>query len=431
MIRMVFYQRGLRAVHGLWLLSVLLCLAWLGSGCAKKTLPVSPVRTAQGQAGSLAEQAGFYSFLNRERTVESCHIDLRSQGLHSWMEFAEGVDASLAYVRTKRADALAMSRAGLPVTWGQLRQSLEEFRALLPKLDRRPGLLAEQFIWYELEPEAHMTGYYTPEIEASLKRRPGYEWPIYARPPDLCVQTLGGGRHPRVYRVEKGHSCAYYSRAEVDLGGALAGRGLELAWARNPLDVFYLQQEGCGRLRLPDGSVRDIVYAASNGLEFKSLSRILERRGLVPRGRLGQRDAYSAYARNPDAVRRCMAENPRYVFFRFSKRASIGSLGTPLSPMLSVATDPAVLPLGAMFVVRAGIPGADGGGVRDLRGLVLAQDAGRAIRGAELDFYTGLGHDAGLVGAGINARARVWLLLSCRAIDQENPRRSAFRRTNL
>ncbi|MGE4553711.1 MAG: MltA domain-containing protein [Desulfovibrionaceae bacterium] len=417
MTRHPVLRMGASAGAAPFALALLAALAvLLAAGCAKLNLPSAAPAREQGP--SLAEQARFYSFSDRDSVAESRRIDIRSQGLHSWMELADGLAVSLAYVGRKPQNELAVSRAGVVVTWGQLRRSLEELKALLPKLDRRPELLAERFAWYELRPSAAMTGYYTPEIEASLTRRPGYDWPIYARPPDLRVQALGGGRQPRVYRIDKGRACAYYSRADVDLGGVLAGRGLELAWARNPVDVYYLQQEGCGRLRLPDGTVRDVVFAASNGLEFESVSRILARRGLLAPGRLGQKDVYAAYARDPAGVRRAMAENPRYVFFSLADRASIGSLGAPLSPMVSVATDPAVLPLGALFVVQARIPGPGGEGVRDMRGVVLAQDAGRAIRGAELDFYTGLGHDAALVGSGISARARVWLLLSRGAVGK-------------
>ena len=268
--------------------AALLAAALLLAGCmGKASLPSGP-RPASARP-SLEDKARFCTFNHGRTTACSRNIDLRSQGLHSWMELDEALRHSLAYVRGKPQGGTAMERHGVSVTWGQLRQSIEEMLHVLPLLDRRPELLAQYFEWFSLSPPPLMTGYYTPEIEASLTPRPGYTAPIYGVPPDLRKRNKGQAGVPSVYRVEKGRVLPYHTRADVELGKVLAGRGLEIAWAKDPVDVFYLQVEGQGRLRLPDGTVRYVVYGERNGHPFTPLGNILHSRGYLPKERRGQK----------------------------------------------------------------------------------------------------------------------------------------------
>ncbi len=130
----------------------------------------------------------------------------------------------------------ALTRPGMSLTWAQVVQSLEEFLDLLPHLDKYPELLARRFVWFGMRNKPLMTGYYTPEIEASLTRQPGYEFPIYGVPADLRYGRVRG--RDRFYRVEQGRVRPYYKRGDMDVRHVLAGRGLEIAWAKDPLDVF-------------------------------------------------------------------------------------------------------------------------------------------------------------------------------------------------
>ncbi len=180
-----------------------------------------------------------------------------SQSLRSFTDLTGPLRISLEHLSRQPQDAPALVQPGGSLSWGMLRQSAEELLALLPGLDADPGLLAERFVWYELTPAPLLTGYYSPEMEASLARAPGYDYPLYAPPPDLAAHPGG------------------YSRRAVDQGRALGGRGLELAWFRNPADPFLMQTEGGGSLRLQDGSVRGVHFAGGNGLPFKGLGQIL------------------------------------------------------------------------------------------------------------------------------------------------------------
>lgn len=345
-----------------------------------------------------------------------------SQSLSSFADLDGPLRQSLAHLSRQPQGGAAFTQEGGRLTWGQLRASAEELLGLLPALDANPGLLAERFVWYELAPEPLVTGYYTPEVPASLTRQPGFETPLYARPPDLRQATpdeLRQGR-PRAYRLENGAIQPYHDRRAIDQDGVLAGRGLELAWVKGPLDAFILQTEGAGVLLLPDGSRRAVQFAAGNGHEFKGLGQLLLASGALTRERLGRESVREWCEANPERARELMAGNRSYVFFELRQGenagASLGALEKPLTPLVSLATDPSLLPLGAVAALDLSLPGAAGGPATTLRGLVLAQDTGADIRGARLDLFLGGGERAQRLEAGLRTHAGLHLLVSKNAL---------------
>lgn len=344
-------------------------------------------------------------------------IDIRSQGLTSWMALEGPVQRSLEYALNMPQNQPALVRPGMTLTWAQVVRSLEEFLDLLPHLDREPDLLSSRFVWYGMKQKPVMTGYYTPEIEASLVREPGYEFPIYGVPEDLRYGRIRGVN--KFYRVDKGRVLPYYERGDMDVKKVLEGRGLEIAWAKNPVDVFYMQVEGCGRLRLPDGTSRNVLYGAKNGLGFRSLGRILNAKGLLPRGKLSKEHVKEYFAKHPEKMFELMAENRSYVFFRLQDSPPEGTIGKPLTPMVSLATDRRLLPLGSLLAFEAEIPEAKDGrpvGKRRVAGIGLAQDTGTAIRGSRVDYYIGEGNAVEPIANNIKTEATVYLLVSKEAL---------------
>lgn len=251
---------------------------------------------------------------------------------------------------------------------------------------------------------AFATGYYEPEINGCRSPRPGCEVPIYRRPTDLLEANPQTGERGRGRVDEQGHYVLYHDRAAIEQG-ALAGRGLELAWAADPVDLFFLQIQGSGRLRMADGSVMRIGYAAQNGREYVAIGRLMRDRGLLQPPISMQRIAAWIRA-NPDAGRALMRENMSYVFFQeLTGPGPLGALGRPVTPHLSVAADPRFVPLGAP-VLLAGMdnPAADG--------LWVAQDTGGAIRGPNrFDTFWGAGEDAAATAGGMQSHGRAYLLL--------------------
>ncbi|WP_223290368.1 murein transglycosylase A [Nitratidesulfovibrio sp. SRB-5] len=343
-------------------------------------------------------------------------MDPRSQGLASWNDLAPALAQSLSYMGTRPAGGVALDRSGVRVTNADFMAALRQLSGLLPQLDANPGLLAQRFRW--LRVDTAWTGYYEPVLRASRTPAPGYPHPIYRTPPDMQVTEVaasGSGKQRMTYRVvngPKGRTLRpYYDRAEID-AGALRGKGLELAWAADPVDVYILQVQGSGRVRFTDGSEARVLYAAQNGRPYVSIGRILKERGELPPDGVNMPAIRQWLENHPAQARELMNTNPSYVFFRMEEgRASgpLGCTGRPLTPWVSLATDRSVLPSGALVAFSAPVPQPAGGGA--VTGLGLAQDTGGAIKGYRIDLFCGAGDRAAAVAGHLDAPGPAWLLL--------------------
>ncbi len=323
------------------------------------------------------------------------------------------IDRSLAYVRTRPADRAAFGPDGPGATWGEMAASLERLRVVVPRLAADPGLLGREFTWLQVRPDPLMTGYYEPEMDGSIDPDPRYPVPIYGLPGGLRTADLGGF-HPRwkgqtlTYRLEGQSIAPFFSREEIDTHGALNATEKPIAWTGDAVDVFFLQVQGSGRLRLPDGSVRHVLYAGKNGREYVSLGKVMIERGLIPAEEMSMQRIRAYLREHPDAVRELLNTNPSYVFFRLAQDGPLGAMGRTLTPMVSMATDSAFLPLGAILAVEAVLPGGDGAKTAFLG---LAQDRGGAIKGSRLDLFCGAGERAEFLAGHLQASSSVYLLL--------------------
>ena len=277
-----------------------------------------------------------------------------------------------------------------------------------------PAFFRDKFEWVRIGPgEAFATGYYEPEILGSRIQAPGYDVPIYAKPDDLvrCSGPTGTGRG----RVDhEGYCVLYYTRAEIE-DGALSGRGLELAWAADPIELFFLQIQGSGRIRLPDGQVMRIGYADQNGREYVAIGRQLRDRGILPPGGANM-DAIVAWMRSqPDGGKSLMRENLSYIFFKeLTGPGPLGALNVPVSGRASVAADPKFVPLGAPVFLSLDRPEASG--------LWVAQDTGGAIKGANrFDTFWGAGEAARRTAGGMSAKGRALILLPRGTVARAQP----------
>jgi membrane-bound lytic murein transglycosylase A len=260
--------------------------------------------------------------------------------------------------------------------------------------------------------EGFATGYFEPEIAAARAPAPGYATPLYRRPPDLVEADLGlfagdlDGRKLRG-RIVDSALVPYPDRAAI-MAGALAGKGLELAWAADPYDAFFLEIQGSGRLRLPDGSIMRIGYATQNGRAYVAIGKVLIDRGALPKGGANM-DAILGWLRaHPAEAPAILAANPSVVFFReLTAEGPVGAMGVAVTPNVSVAADPAFIPLGAPLLVETTLPG----GV-PLTAVMVAQDTGGAIKGANrIDLFRGSGDTARAEAGAQAAKARITLLL--------------------
>jgi len=404
-----------RLVAGLVLFALLLAF-----GCAK---PVAPPPPAPPPPPPPAAEAPKYAPLSVEQALERVRqMHPSTQGLRSWRDLEPGLRASLAYVGAKPQAEAAFTRPGWRVTWAALRQTLEDLIAALPYLDDDPALLARVFSWFPLEQDTLVTGYYEPYLEASLEPAPGYPYPLYGPPQDLLTADLGEF-HPRwkgqklFYRMTKNGIKPYWSRGDIDFSGALRGKGAELAWVRDRIELYFLQIQGSGRLILPDGTVKHVLYANKNGRELAMLGRTVIRRGYLTREEASMPRIKSFVQKNPQLAKELLSEDLSYVFFRLSDKGPYGSMGNILTPMGSIAVDRSLVPLGAALAMSVPLPAPKSGGPAQLSGLALAQDTGGAIVGNHVDLFCGSGAYAEFVSGRMKNPGQLSVLVSNRALS--------------
>jgi len=267
---------------------------------------------------------------------------------------------------------------------------------------------------------SYVTGYYEPEIAGVRVHQPGFDVPVYRLPPDLVRARPGDaapnadGRMPLGRYDANGLFVPYWDRSQID-AGALAGQGLELAWVADPAELFFLQVQGSGRLRAPDGTVMRIGYAGENGWSYTGVGSVLNARGLIGSGPgqyPGSMQGILRYIReHPDDGRALMELNRSYIFFRDITAISagpdsgpVGALGVPVTARVTLAADPAFVPLGAPVLLTTDRP--------EVGGLWVAQDTGGAIKGANrFDSFWGAGSEARRIAGGMSAHGRALILV--------------------
>lgn len=239
------------------------------------------------------------------------------------------------------------------------------------------------------EGPALFTGYYEPELNGSAIRTPRFSWPIYRRPPELADGQV------------------YHDRAAIE-AGVLRGRGLELAWLEDPVEAYFLQVQGSGRIRMTDGRMIRVGYAGRNGHEYRSVGQEMVRRGTHRLDEVSAQEIRSHIRRT--GATGLLNVNPSYVFFRVIDTLAeddgpIGAMGRSIRAMRSVAVDPAHTPLGAPVWIEKD-------GAAPIRSLMVAQDTGGAIKGAQrADIFYGTGDAAGDAAGTVKDGGRMVVLL--------------------
>ncbi len=303
---------------------------------------------------------------------------------------------------------------------GDWREACLEASMLAGRADQASAraFFERQFTPMRLGAQGRLTGYYEPYVEVREAPDREFSMAIRGRPGDLLTGDLGqfiaGLEGQRIMgRASDQTFEPYRPRAEIEA----LNLGVPLAWGR-PIDVFFLQIQGSGRLVYRDGGQARVRFAAHNGLPYVSIGRILIDRGeLAPHAASKQDIERWLMARGPDAWTALFNENPRYVFFSLDvlndpNEGPLGAQGAPLTPMASMAVDPAYHAWGAPVFVEAVLPGAP-----QWSGLVIAQDAGGAITGpARGDLFFGWGPEAGERAGRQNDPAARWTILLPRAL---------------
>jgi membrane-bound lytic murein transglycosylase A len=322
------------------------------------------------------------------------HLSPYNQRLKSWKDMAPTIAKSLRFVSGKPAESLAIANSSLRLTWGDLARALTRLYDLLPQLDANPTLFLQNFRWVAVSGGIDYSGYYEPVVRASRTRKPGYTQALYRCPPEVKNKR------------RKGH---YYDRRTIEEKQVLAGRGLELAWVADPVDSFFLEIQGSGRLFFEDGSQVYVNYECQNGHKYKSSGRIMREKGLLKRGDIYEQRQW--LKDNPGRVREILNDNPSYVFFRYGDKGPTGTMGFTVDDWLSLAVNRAEIPLGAVVAYGVNIPD-ENYGKAPLRGIGFAQDVGGAIKGRRIDIFCGSDEHANYVASHLDAKGPAWVLLA-------------------
>lgn len=261
-----------------------------------------------------------------------------------------------------------------------------------------------------------VTGYYEPLLRGARAPSAEFNTAVYSPPPDLLAVDLSAlypelkGKAVRGRLVDGNRVVPYYTRAELPADPALRGR--ELVWVDSPLDAFTLEIQGSGRVQLEGGDTIRLQYADQNGQPYRSIGRYLVEQGLLTVEQATTPGIRAWLAANPDRLQEVLDANPSVVFFKEMPLGNPddgpkGAEGVALTPGRSIAVDTAYIPLGAPIFLATTFPATD----TPLERLVIAQDTGGAVRGAQrADFFWGTGDDAREMAGKMRQRGELWLL---------------------
>jgi membrane-bound lytic murein transglycosylase A len=266
-----------------------------------------------------------------------------------------------------------------------------------------------------------ITGYYEPMLRGARKRGGEFQTPLYRVPDDLLTVELGSV-YPELKNMRlRGRLVGkkvipYNTRAEIERADI---SGKELLWVDDPVEAFFLEVQGSGRVQLADtGETVRLAYAEQNGHPYKAIGRWLVEKGELTVPQASAQGIKAWIAANPARRQELFNANPSYIFFKEERLPdpSIGpkgALGVPLTPARSVAVDPQFLPLGAPVWLATTRAGSD----VPMQRLMVGQDTGGAIRGAvRADFFYGFGRDAAESAGIMKQRGQIWVLLPKAAV---------------
>jgi len=306
---------------------------------------------------------------------------------------------------------------------------LHSVQELLVQLEQKPDIkelnryLHENFLVYQAggrtkqqQRRMLVTGYYEPVFSGSLTREAPFVYPLYSLPTSLTVLPGEDSGSSRIGRYDLDNNFVpYWSRAEIEQNQLLQGN--ELAFLQDPFDAFLLQVQGSGRIQLPDHSIRSVRFAGSNGLEYRSIGKLLVDEKIMTLAEVTVPAIRTYLENNPEQQQRILQHNPRYIFFSWGDAfAPKGSSGERLTPGRSIAIDASALPGGTIgyLVSRRPVHAPDGNisGWKTLSRFVFPQDSGAAIKGTgRVDLFWGSGEYAELAANHMKEEGKLYFLV--------------------
>jgi membrane-bound lytic murein transglycosylase A len=298
------------------------------------------------------------------------------------------------------------------ISASQMKESLLKFRRIIQEnnsLADKKRRISQEFDVYRAAGQEScgsvlFTGYYVPLLSGSRTKTQKYKYPLYKPPPELISR-------------KNSKSVSYYSRKEIDAGGVLRGKNLEIAWVADPVELFFLHIQGSGEIKLEDNTILTVSALQTNGRPYRSVPRYLLEKGIIS-GRDASNSSIKRFLKEKEEhnIYEILAYNERYIFFKFVEKPT-GSLGKPVTSGRTIATDPEIFPQGALAFIRLQKPVFDQqGNLLSQRvpfsRFVLNQDKGAAIKGpGRVDLFCGFGENAESVAASLKEKGELYFLI--------------------
>ena len=269
--------------------------------------------------------------------------------------------------------------------------------------------------------EVLYTGYYEPHLRGSLSRTENYRFPIYARPQDLISIDLSLFKEKYagekiIARYTNQNVLPYYDRSEIDSDGALEGNTEVLAWVKDPVDVFFLQIQGSGKIYLDNGDVLNVHYHTSNGRPYRSIGKLLIDKEKITVDEMSMQKIRQYLANHPGEIEEVFNYNPSYVFFKLEPDGPLGNINVKLTPGRSIALDRRIFPKAALCFIEAEMPVVDSAGQiqswQRFTRFAMNQDTGGAIRGpGRADIFWGNGPYAEIAAGHLKHTGKLYFLV--------------------
>jgi membrane-bound lytic murein transglycosylase A len=346
----------------------------------------------------------------------------------NYVNLDESIEQSLLYLRTKPAE-MKFNFGSDTYETEHMINSLEKFKAFIsckPSGDELREFIKDNYLVFKSKGgnesgEVLFTGYYEPFLEGSLTKSDAYKYPVYGIPSDLVSIDLSlfspkyagekiSGRYTGKTVVP------YFDRKEIETGGILEGKAPVILWVKDRIDLFFLQIQGSGKIRLDNGETVNIHYHASNGRPYKSIGAYLIDKGIIPRSEMSMQRIRAYLNDNPEQIDETLNYNPSYVFFKTEKDGPLGCLNVRLTPERSVALDRRIFPPAGLVYIETEKPVVSESGeisewIKSYK-FVLNQDTGGAIRGAgRADIFWGSGDYAEKAAGNMKHKGSLYFLV--------------------
>jgi membrane-bound lytic murein transglycosylase A len=376
-------------------------------------IPYLGIATALGQVSPLQ--------LSTAEPDSSLGVDEQLWGHNGfdrdWSVLMQSVNHSLSYLRSSKAiedyKTLAPHLAPLGIDRDRVLRSVQRFRHLLltaPSPQALQRQIQAEFDFYQStgtdgQGRVHFTAYFEPTYAASRQPSAAYPYPLYRRPPDL--ETWPTPHPPRL--ALEGANGLQGAQGPLD--------GLELVWLADRLEAYLIQVQGSARLHLTDGSVMGVGYDGRTDYPYRSIGRALVEDGHFSAEELTLPKVIAYFRQHPEDLDRYIPQNDRFIFFKETTGTpATGSIGVPVLPERSIATDKSLMPPGALVLMHLELPyPAETPGeyqFRQISRYALNQDTGGAIQGpGRADIFLGTGTIAGERAGRVNSNGQLYYLL--------------------